>query len=265
MQTSEDTRHIVIFGDIYSSPSPTQAKWPDFFKFEDEYPPPVVHNFAMADLTIASMYQQLLQFFAKFLGNPNESPSLPPDKTLYVFFLGTHKIQFHRESGPSITKFIIDAASWMHMRANAQLFLFIDIPPVHQSPGNQHHDSLLQVKIEEYNQHLQKEIGQFYKTMEQWDKEDHHSLHEGFYHSSHFLISDILNKPEEYDFDEERIRDEGVIWNQGRYFSSAIHKIMAEAIISQMDESNALWYKTRPRDKETDGNSSDSSEDAGNS
>jgi len=254
MQISENTRHIVIFGDAYSSPSPTRTKWPDYFKFHDEYPSPVVHNFATADWTFSSIHKQLLQFFDEFPDKGKKPPLLPPDKTLYVIFMGTHEIQYQEREPQHMAEHIRDALSWLERKAQMKMFLIINIPPVYRAPGNWEIEQSLWNKIKKHNRSLYEEVCRFTKESK--------SACTGFFYSSYRHINRMLDHPFEYNFEYYEVGDNRLLWNdkmdmridgqEHQHFTSRIHKLAAEGLVSSMIDHQFIWYKSRPKFQLTD-------------
>ena len=57
-----------------------------------------------------------------------------------------------------------------------------------------------------------------------------------FVFSSYAVYSDILDDPEEYEFTEEDVTEEGgAIWVDGIHSTGAVHEIMADRFLRNLD------------------------------
>ncbi|KAL0564672.1 hypothetical protein V5O48_017373 [Marasmius crinis-equi] len=205
---------IVIFGDSYSSP----PSWVDHLKSDHLKDSPKIHNFAFPGATTEDDLEDQLIEYLSLPGKPRTSS---PQTTLYVFFFGINDCGGNQECFLSeIVKKIPEASDRLYTEAGARNFIFFDVPPTDRSPAGLPYPETTHARIKTWNEELRTRISQF--------TEDAPTAKVALF-SVHDVLSAILDAPEDYDFTEGDVTDEGgAIWADELHLTSNVHKIIAE-------------------------------------
>ena len=139
---------------------------------------------------------------------------------------------------------LFDAVHDLYVKAGARNFLFIDVPPINRSPGGKTTqqqeiytteltfsytlasliESDISERYERWNELLLTQAEEFAESSKKATV---------LVFSSHDVLSDVLDKPEEYGFQKSDVNEAGEgIWEDQLHLTSAVHHILAEQIHS---------------------------------
>ncbi|KAF8817286.1 hypothetical protein BYT27DRAFT_7317748 [Phlegmacium glaucopus] len=229
----DNFRHILVFGDSYSSE--TETTW--IGRLQKRIPstegPPCVHNFAKAGDTVENdLSSQMGHLFSKF---PTAKSLENSDKALFIFWMGINDCG-HTDADElePIVEQIFDAMHDLYIKWKARSFLLIDIPPMQRAPGG----ILMNIDAERYdtwNMQLLEQATSFANSA---------SMASVFVVSAHRIISDILDHPEAFglsnssgsgnNLDDDN--DEGQdIWEDYIHLSGAAHQVFADRLLKVFD------------------------------
>ncbi len=80
------------------------------------------------------------------------------------------------------------------------------------------------MRVDSWNEQLHAQVSEFTRETPQATV---------FFFSVHTTINKILENPEEYDFLEDDVADEGgAIWMDNLHITTAVHKILAEQLLT---------------------------------
>jgi len=225
-------RHILVFGDSYSSD--TETNWIGHLQKKICSPegPPCIHNYAVAGDTVEDdLGSQLGRLFKKF---PTSESLENGDRTLCVIWMGINDCgRTDADDLGAIVELIFDAMHDLYVKWKVRSFMLMDVPPMQRSPGGM----LMNIDAERYdtwNEQLLEQAETFANSA---------SKTSVFVVSAHYIISDILDHPEQFGFSNSS-RDEGLeepfddddgeardIWGDDIHLSSAAHRVFARRLL----------------------------------
>ncbi|KAJ3555507.1 hypothetical protein NM688_g2538 [Phlebia brevispora] len=182
---------------------------------------------------------QLRNVFERFpvKSTPTSLPSLDPDATLYVIWLGINDCgTLEQDRLPDVvTQLFEDGLSKLYIKAGARKFLLIDVPPMDRSPlaATLNAPSSISEKYVLWNDTLRRHAGTFASENPETSV---------FIFSSYQVISSILHDPEEYGFQKHDVSQEGgAIWLDGLHFTSDVHHIIAERLAKALHKADRVF------------------------
>ncbi|KAH7910328.1 hypothetical protein BJ138DRAFT_1153206 [Hygrophoropsis aurantiaca] len=193
------------------------------------------YNYACPGSTAEDdLKDQMEEFFDRFPKNtkPGDKPPLDPDQTLYVLWLGTNDCGGLFGDVEEIVGILFDdGLDELYTWSKARNFLLIDVPPVGRSPSASESISIPE-RCSNWNR-LLKERAKSYV------RENEHTSISVF--SVHHVISDILDNPAEFGFEDVDVAMEGGgIWLDSLHFTSGVHSIIARRLKKALDAIDSI-------------------------
>ncbi|KAF8652630.1 hypothetical protein AX16_004291 [Volvariella volvacea WC 439] len=223
---------IVVFGDSYSASLEGESKtWVDYLPNQLGIATASIHKFAFPGASVEDDMEDLLSsYFQQF---PPKSKDLSAtlidhDKTLFVFYLGINDCGgTTADELEPIVETVLDAVHNLYTKSHARNFLFIDVPPTGRSPGALEIEATdtMKERVDTWNDLLRAQVEEFAASASQATV---------FIFSSHAVLTDILDDPEEYDFTEDDTTEVGAIWQDGLHLTSAVHEVLAEKFVAAL-------------------------------
>ncbi|KAI0792720.1 hypothetical protein C8Q75DRAFT_578347 [Abortiporus biennis] len=193
---------------------------------KEDLPSISARNYANPGDTVEDdLSDQLTRFFDRFpkKSSPQDQPILDPSETCYVFWLGINDCgRTMEEDLEEITKTLIeDGIEELYTKASARNFLIFDVPPKDRSPGGLEMPDLAN-QISTWNTHLKDLTTKFVEES---------TLASLFLFSTNQVVTEILDNPTTYDFQEDDVDQEGGgIWMDELHFTSEVHTIIADKL-----------------------------------
>lgn len=148
-------------------------------------------------------------------------------------------------------KLFDDGLDGLYTKAGARNFLLMDVPPKDRSPGGESGSKIMPViyylnwsilalelsenlseRYDTWNQSLRFRSEAFISDTSQATL---------FLFSTHEVVSEILDDPEEFGFSEDDVtQEEGAIWQDELHFTSEVHAILAEHIEKALRSTNII-------------------------
>ncbi|KAF9519030.1 carbohydrate esterase family 16 protein [Hydnum rufescens UP504] len=237
----EGIHSLVILGDSYSAPPYSESddgsdSWIQHLmkirtrrkSSSSPFPHPSIYNYAIPGATVSDRLSfQLPRFFADFpkKESPTSTPSLNPDETLYVIWLGINDCGCtSADELEDILDYLSDIVHTLYVKAGARNFLLVDVPPLDRSPGalEMTRPSDLKETCDTWNSLLSSYIRTFAAETSQATI---------LLFSAHAVLTGVLDDFVEFDFSESDVEEAGGgIWLDEIHLTSAVHSILAESL-----------------------------------
>ncbi|TDL18023.1 hypothetical protein BD410DRAFT_901086 [Rickenella mellea] len=225
--------NLVVFGDS-STKSHDSTTWLGHFLriVNDERSPDnssrlIASNYAYPGASVEDDMPDQMEAFCRQSQQP-AGQQFDPRATLYVFWLGINDCsRTDVENLDEIVQSLFeDGVDQVYAKAGAQNFLFIDVPPQDRSPGGEyssiHQSANIAERYEKWNEDLKAYAKDFAEESPQATV---------FLFSSHAVVTEILDDPDDFDFQEDDVdREGGAIWIDQLHLSSEVHSILAERL-----------------------------------
>ncbi|KAG8809576.1 hypothetical protein FRC17_003379 [Serendipita sp. 399] len=165
---------------------------------------------------------QLERFFHEFPAKTKDmpAPTLDPKTTLYDAL----------ETIDEIVETLFEHLDRLYLGAGARNFVLLDVPSLDRSPGaldQEEISSEIRESCKEWNEAMKSGIRDFSKI----SKEANMRLF-----SSERFLSNILDSPEDYGFDEaDTCLENGAIWADELHLATEVHRLLAKELIQALD------------------------------
>ncbi|KAF9651087.1 hypothetical protein BDM02DRAFT_961937 [Thelephora ganbajun] len=222
---------IVIFGDSYSKPNEVDDEsdtWVEHVARRSRKESPIrVSNFAFPGATVEDdLSRQFLSFTRGLRGVPLDS-----ERTTYFIYLGINDCgRTPSDDLEPMVEAVFDILHDLYTKFSARNFVLIDVPPIDRSAGAMESNSIDDIKerVRTWNELLRTQANDFAKGSIKATV---------FIFSSHHVLTEVLDKPLDFDFAEGDPETEGAgIWADELHLTSAVHAIFAEYLWNSLVE-----------------------------
>ncbi|KAK0230346.1 hypothetical protein IW262DRAFT_1488739 [Armillaria fumosa] len=220
-----------LSGDSYSKPDLEEesAVWVDYLLKDTSI---CVHDLAFPSATVEDdLPRQLSRFFTCF---PKKSPwansdvpTLDSITTIYVLYLGINDCGgISSDELETTVEALLGAVHDLYIKAGAQNFVLVDVPPIGRSLGVLDTSDEIQDHVKTWNDLLRAHVSEFSTSSSQATV---------FVFSSRKVIADVLDDLLECDLGENDPDDEGgAIWEDDLHLTPATHAILADRLFSSL-------------------------------
>ncbi|KAI0050206.1 carbohydrate esterase family 16 protein [Auriscalpium vulgare] len=182
----------------------------------------LVYDYAVRGDTVPGVVKQISECFLPSVGRkPSWAPWKPGD-TLFVTWVGTDDCRIIEEIVP-IIRSLLDAHEKLYT-AGARNFLFLDVPPIHRSPGAPNDGSDFSVRFRLWNAELRAALTSFAAA---------HSDATVILFSAWELFNRVLDAPGSHGFTAGDLTVKGGrFWFDHIHPTSKFHDILAREVSS---------------------------------